>query len=162
MMIRPPSVIVLTALVLCASAVSAQTAPVTTAQAPITTAQAPVDRLFFTPVERGELEKRRFAPPPPPPRPAAVVAAIEPTVAPSVEYTTLNGHVWRPDGKTTTWVNGQPRHDSARGTGESVQVRVVGDTKQTVNLKVGQTYERLSRERSDALRGGEIRINAKP
>ena len=121
-----------------------------------TTALAQTGRLFFTPAERAELEQRRFAPPPP--KPAAAAPSLAPDAPPQPEYITVNGHVWRASGKTTTWVNGVPRHDASRGDAASVQVRA-GDRGPQIPLKVGQTYERLSGERTDPLRGGQVRVN---
>jgi hypothetical protein len=106
-------------------------------------ASADLGRLFFTPQQRAELDKRRVNP----------VVVQENVVRESA--VTLNGYVRRSDGRTTTWVNGVPRYDSpgARNDGRVV-VREPGGQ---VPLKVGETADLVSGGVRSALGDGTVR-----
>jgi len=100
-------------------------------------------RLFYTPQERQELDRRRQS------------DAVEPEAA--VEnLVTVNGQVTRSSGKTTTWINGVPQDDTHRGRDPS-RVAVDGGTSR-VPIKVGETLDRSRGQVSDTLHGGKIRI----
>jgi hypothetical protein len=108
-------------------------------------------RLFFTPEQRAALERNRFAPPPKEaPKPAPRVEAPPPGVA-------LNGVVTRSSGHSTTWVNGVARHD-APGVGPTTTRVPIAERRQSVPLKVGESYDPGSGARSDVLGGGSIRV----
>lgn len=130
---RRSSVAYLAALVAAAGALLGSAAP----------AHADVGRLFFTPQQRAELDKRRANP----------VVGQETTVQESA--VTLNGYVRRSDGRTTTWVNGVPRYDTraARGDGRVT----VDEPGGQVTLKPGQTADLVAGAVRDPLAGGQVR-----
>ena len=101
-------------------------------------------RIFFTPQQRQDLDRLR----------TLNVTESEVVVE---NLVTVNGHVARSSGKTTTWINGVPLYDTYRGrTPDRVGVES-GDT--AVGVKVGQTLERSKGEVRDTLQGGEIKVN---
>ena len=97
-------------------------------------------RLFFTPQQRQDLDRRR----------ASNVQEKEVVVESTV---TVNGHVTRSSGKTTTWVNGVPQYDTYSGRDPS-RVHLEDGT-----LKIGQTRDRTRGEVKDGLQGGTVRVN---
>ena len=104
-------------------------------------------RLFFTPQQRQDLDRRR-----------ATNRAEE--EAPQIKEgpLTLEGHVQRSSGRTTTWINGAPQYDSHAGR-DPARVTVVPNLGEPgVSLKVGQIYERMSGEVRDDLNGGQISV----
>ena len=104
-------------------------------------------RLFFTPQQRQDLDRRR-----------ATNRAEE--EAPQIKEgpLTLEGHVQRSSGKTTIWINGVPQYDSPAGR-DPARVTVVPNLGEPgVSLKIGQIYERMSGEVRDNLNGGEITV----
>jgi hypothetical protein len=110
---------------------------------PIASAQD-LGRIFFTPQQRQELDRRRNL----------NVTESEVVVESLV---TVNGHVARSGGKTTTWINGVPQYDTFRG---STPDRVgVASTDSAVGVKVGQTLDRSKGEVRDTLPDGAIKVN---
>ena len=108
-------------------------------------------RLFFTPQQRQDLDRRR-----------ATNRAEE--EAPQIKEgpLTLEGHVQRSSGKTATWINGAPQYDSNGGR-DPTRVTVVPNAGEPgVSLKVGEIYERASGDVRDALNGGEITVGKSP
>lgn len=103
-------------------------------------------RLFFTPQQRQDLDRQRDTPVAPVPA-SASVSSVENRV-------TVNGHVTRSSGKTTTWINGVPQYDTYRGT-DRVAIQGGG----AAGVKVGQTLDREQGKVQDPLRGGEIKVN---
>jgi len=104
-------------------------------------------RLFFTPQQRQDLDRRR-----------ATNRAEE--EAPQIREgpLTLEGHVQRSSGRTTTWINGVPQYDS-HASRDPARVTVVPNLGEPgVSLKIGQIYERMSGEVRDNLNGGEITV----
>jgi hypothetical protein len=75
-----------------------------------------VGRLFFTPQQRQELDRRRAN---------NVADEAGPVVESSV---TVNGQVTRSSGKTTTWINGVPQYDTYRGKAPDRVAVESGDT----------------------------------
>jgi hypothetical protein len=103
-------------------------------------------RLFFTPQQRQDLDRQRDTPV----APASASASVS-----SVENrVTVNGHVTRSSGKTTTWINGAPQYDTYRGT-DRVAIQGSG----AAGVKVGQTLDREQGKVQDPLLGGEIKVN---
>jgi len=100
-------------------------------------------RLFLTPQERQELDRKR------------AVSGVA-TAAPQEEAVTVNGVVRRSSGKTTTWINGVP-HDDAHRPSPTGRIAFESGTT-TVGVKVGQTLDRASGTVTDPLGGGEIRV----
>jgi hypothetical protein len=101
-------------------------------------------RLFLTPQERQDLDRKR----------AANISDEVPQVESRV---TVNGQVQRSSGRTTTWINGVPQDDAYRGS--PVDRVPVESGESSVRVKVGQTLDRSSGTVSDPLAGGEIRVN---
>ncbi len=100
-----------------------------------------IGRVFFTPQQRQDLDRRRDT----------NVVDSPTTVESDV---TVSGHVTRSSGKTTTWINGVPQYDTYRGRAPD---RVAVENGPT--LKVGQTLDRGKGEVRDPLQGGEIKVN---
>ena len=111
--------------------------------APRPAAADELGRLFFTPQQRQELDRRR----------ASNVQEKEVVVESSV---TVNGHVARSNGKTTTWVNGVPQYDTYSGR-DPARVHLQDGT-----VKIGQTLDRTRGEVKDGLDGGSVRVNPSP
>lgn len=103
-----------------------------------------VGKLFFTPQQRQELDRKRLA----------NVVEQETIV---VSLVTMNGHVTRSSGKTTTWVNGTPQYDMFRPR-DPRQFNISEDAGAPA-IKVGQTLDKNSGEVRDSLSGGEIKVN---
>jgi hypothetical protein len=106
-------------------------------------------RLFFTPQQRQDLDRRR-----------ATNRAEE--EAPQVKEgpLALEGHVQRSGGRTTTWINGAPQYDSHTSRDPARVVVVPNEGEPGVSLKIGQVYERASGEVRDGLNGGEITVGS--
>jgi len=104
-------------------------------------------RLFFTPQQRQDLDRRR-----------ATNRAEE--EAPQIKEgpLTLDGHVQRSSGKTATWINGVPQYDSHASRDPARITVVPNEGEPGVSLKIGQIYERMSGEVRDNLQGGEIKV----
>ena len=104
-------------------------------------------RLFFTPQQRQDLDRRR----------TSNRAEEE---APQIREgpLTLEGHVQRSSGKTATWINGVPQYDN-HASSDPARITVVPNIGEPgVSLKIGQTYERTSGAVRDELEGGEVRV----
>jgi hypothetical protein len=108
-------------------------------------------RLFFTPQQRQDLDRRR-----------ATNRAEE--EAPQIKEgpLTLDGHVQRSSGKTATWINGVPQYDSHASRDPARITVVPNEGEPGVSLKIGQIYERMSGQVRDNLQGGEIRVGKSP
>ena len=108
--------------------------------APSPVAADELGRLFFTPQQRQELDRRR----------ESNIAQEKGVVVES--FVTVNGHVVRSSGKTTTWVNGVPQYDTPAGR-DPARVQLQDGT-----LKIGQTLDRTRGEVKDGLEGGTVRV----
>jgi hypothetical protein len=111
---------------------------------------AELGRLFLTPQQRQDLDRRR------------VTNRVEEDAPPQVKEgpLTLNGHVQRSGGRNTTWINGQPSFDS-HSSRDPAQVTVVPNEGEAgVRLRIGETLDRNSGQIRGALRDGEIRIES--
>jgi hypothetical protein len=107
-----------------------------------------IGRLFFTPVQRQDLDRRRATN-----AQAAVVTAVD--------QVTVNGQVSRSGGKSTTWINGAPQEDIRTRTDAKDPTRVTvrqGEETQGSSLRVGETLDRVRGETRDGLDGGKILI----
>jgi hypothetical protein len=101
-------------------------------------------RLFYTPQQRAELDKRRLSNEPPPEETVREVLV------------TVNGYVSRSSGKTTTWINGVPQYDSVRSSDPSRVPVESGDTRKPV--KVGATLDTNRGDVRDVIGDGQIKI----
>jgi hypothetical protein len=103
-----------------------------------------IGRIFFTPQQRQDLDRRRN------------LNVTEETAVVVESLVTVNGHVVRSSGKTTTWINGVPQYDTYRGrTPDRVGVE---SSNSAVGVKVGETLDRSKGEVRDTLQGGEIKV----
>lgn len=108
-------------------------------------------RLFLTPQQRQDLDRRR-----------ATNRAEEESPQTKEGPLTVNGHIQRSGGKTTTWINGTPEYDS-HSTRNPAQVTVTpNEGEPGVRIKIGQTLDRSTGEVLDNIENGEIRIGKPP
>ncbi len=104
---------------------------------------AELGRLFLTPQQRVELDKRRAA------NAAEAETVVESTV-------TVNGVVIREGGKSTAWVNGVPQHGA-----DAASVTRPGayrDPETNAAVRAGQTLDRTRGELRDVVEPGAIRV----
>ncbi len=106
-------------------------------------------RLFFTPQQRGDLDRRR-------------ATNAQEALVTRESSLTVNGHVSRSSGKTTTWINGVPQNDSYRSSDPSRVTVQVGEGEPSVTLKVGQTRDEARGETRDGLAGGKLKVERTP
>jgi len=115
---------------------------VATAPTPAAAADG-LGRLFFTPQQRQELDRRRQA-------------NIRETAVTQESLVTVNGRVSRSSGKSTTWINGVPQEDN-RATQDPARVTIGGgEGEPQAQLKVGQTLDRNQGQIKNELGGGKI------
>ena len=112
-----------------------------------TAAADEIGRLFFTPQQRQELDRRRNT------------NVVESETVVVENLVTLNGQVVRSSGKTTTWINGVPQYDAYRGRASDRVGIESGD--KSIGVKVGQTLDRSRGEVRDPLAGGQIAVPSK-
>ena len=106
-------------------------------------AQENLGRLFFTEQQRLDLDRRRQA------NIQETAVVVESTV-------TVNGQVSRSSGRSTTWINGVPQ-ESARRPRDPARVTLPGgEGAPSVNLKIGQTLDKVRGEIRDPVAGGSI------
>ncbi len=107
-------------------------------------AAEPLGRLFFTPVQRAQLDAARSQ------KSRALLAPEPEAAAPVPEVVTYGGIVRRSDGRTTIWINDRPIDDGKAADRMPVTSRArpdgsvnleVPQTSRSVNLKVGQSVE---------------------
>ena len=107
-------------------------------------ADASLGRLFYTPQQRAELDRKR------------ATNAIETEVV--VEsLVTVNGRVSRSSGKTTTWINGVPQYDTY--TGKDPARIAIDDNGRGTAVSVGDTLDRTRGEVRPVIEPGGIEIN---
>jgi len=106
-------------------------------------------RLFFTPQQREDLDRRR-------------ATNAQEALVTRESSLTVNGHVSRSSGKTTTWINGVPQNDSYRSSDPSRVTVQVGEGEPNVTLKVGQTRDEARGETRDGLAGGKLKVGKTP
>ncbi|MBI3522966.1 MAG: hypothetical protein HY066_00345 [Betaproteobacteria bacterium] len=115
-------------------------------------------RLFLTPERRAALERQR-----------QLNIQEKPQETLAVDKVHLNGVVYRNDngGKTTVWVNGRPQRDGENNSGIALRPSPgepgrmaisVGDEK-PAHLRIGETLNRGTQEKTDGLAGGQLQIN---
>ncbi|MFM9966977.1 MAG: hypothetical protein ACKVQK_01040 [Burkholderiales bacterium] len=106
---------------------------------------SPLGRLFFSPQQRQELDRRRE------------LNIQEATVTVESLFT-VNGHLSRSSGKTTTWVNGTAQNDTYKPLDPRVIALRPVEDEVAVPILVGQTLDRNSGSINTGLSGGEITI----
>lgn len=103
-------------------------------------------RLFFTPQQRQDLDRRRQA-------------NIQESAVTVNSSLTVNGQVSRSHGKTTVWINGVPQ-ESTRRPLDPARVSLPGgqgDTSESsVTVKIGQTLDKVRGQVKDPIEGGKI------
>jgi hypothetical protein len=113
----------------------------------------PLGRLFLTPERRAALERQR----------QLNIQAARTLEGSSVS---LDGIVVRSSGRNTVWVNQRPQVEHAVGTGVTTAVTpnnparavVAPGEEVPVALKVGESLNRATREKTDKLGGGQISV----
>lgn len=93
-------------------------------------------RLFFTPQQRQDLDRRRQA-------------NIQESAATANSFVTVNGQVSRSNGKNTVWINGVPQETSRKPADPSRVTVQGGEGEPSINLKVGETLDRVRGEVKD-------------
>ena len=102
-------------------------------------------RLFFTPQQRQEMDRRRE------------LNIQEANVVVESLYT-VNGHIARSSGKTTTWVNGVAQNETYRPRNPAVIPLQPIEDEPAVDLRVGQTLDKNSGTINNGIAGGNIKI----
>jgi hypothetical protein len=117
----------------------------------------PLGRLFLTPERRAILERQRQLN-------IQEVQAIEGSTV------SLDGVVTRSSGHSTVWVNQRPQHENTLGTGVATvvspgnpgRVNVAPGDEAPASLKVGETINRGTGEKTDAIGNGRITVKPAP
>jgi hypothetical protein len=114
---------------------------------------AELGRLFFSPEQRAQMNRMRFARPP---AAAVETPAAEPLAPPptSPRLVTLDGYVSRSSGHSTTWVNGVPQNDRLHMDRDAV--RIEDENRHAIDLKVGESYDVNSGARRRLLNNGTV------
>jgi len=105
-------------------------------------AGAELGRLFYTPQQRQDLDRRRQA-------------NIQESAVTADSFLTINGQVSRSNGKNTVWINGVPQETSRRPADPARVSVPAGEGEPSINLKVGQTFDRVRGEVKDPGGAGE-------
>ena len=122
---------------------------IASAAVPAAAAGADLERLFFTPQQREDMNRRR-------------ISNVQEAVVVVEDILTVNGQVMRSEGPATRWINGmqqgesQPGRDPAEVTIQPAQ----GDP--PVRVKVGQTFDRVSGEVRKVFGKGEVNVGGTP
>ncbi|HET7764796.1 MAG TPA: hypothetical protein VFK92_06870 [Burkholderiales bacterium] len=113
------------------------------ASSPAAAAEA-LGRLFFTPQQRQDLDRRRQA-------------NIQESAATANSSLTVNGQVSRTRGKNTVWINGVPQENTRRPP-DPARVALPGGEGEasSVNIKIGQTLDRARGKVKDPIEDGKI------
>ena len=101
-------------------------------------------RLFFTAQQRQDLDRRRQA-------------NIQESAATANSSLTVNGQVSRTHGKNTVWINGVPQENTRRPP-DPARVTLPGGEgdNASVNIKIGQTLDRVRGKVKDPIEDGKI------
>jgi len=106
-------------------------------------AQENLGRLFFTEQQRQDLDRRRQA------NIQETAVVVESTV-------TVNGQVSRSSGRSTTWINGVPQESTRKPLDPARVTLPGGEGAPSVNLKIGQTLDKVRGEVRDPVGNGRI------
>src|SRR6266700_3963760 len=105
--------------------------------APVTAAaDENLGRLFFTPQQRQDLDRRHQA-------------NIRDSTVSADNRVTVNGQVSRSLGKTTVWINGVPQENTRKPRDPAQVTLPAGEGGAPVNLKIGQTLDKVRGEVKD-------------
>src|SRR5882672_1015085 len=100
-------------------------------------------RLFFTPQQRQDLDRRRQA-------------NIQESAVTVNSSLTANGQVSRSRGKNTVWINGVPQENTKRPLDPARVTLPAGEGEPSVNIKIGQTLDKVRGRVRDPIEGGKI------
>jgi len=100
-------------------------------------------RLFFTPQQRQDLDRRRQA-------------NIQESAVTVNSSLTANGQVSRSGGKNTVWINGVPQENTRRPLDPARVALPTGEGEPPVNVKIGQTLDKVRGRVKDPIEGGKI------
>lgn len=114
------------------------------AATPAEPASESLGRLFLTPQQRQELDRRRQL-------------NIAETVA-NEGASTANGQVTSSSGRTTTWINETPQFETRRARDPSRVAIPAREGEPSLSLRIGETLDHAKGEVTDGLGGGQIRI----
>jgi len=117
--------------------------------APLATRAQELGRLFLTPQQRQDLDRRR-------------AANVQEAQVVQESTLTVHGRVSRSSGKTTTWINRSPQNDSQVNADPALVTLPTGEGQPEVTLKVGQTHDNVRLEVRDPLAGGKIGVKKSP
>lgn len=106
-------------------------------------AAADLGRLFFTPQQRQDLDRRRQA-------------NIQESAVTVNSSLTVNGQVSRSHGKNTVWINGVPQENAKRPLDPARVTLPGGDGSSPVNVKIGQTLDKVRGRVKDPIEDGKI------
>ena len=100
-------------------------------------------RLFFTPQQRQDLDRRRQA-------------NIQESAVTVNSFVTVNGQVSRSNGKNTVWINGVPQETTRRPSDPARVTVPGGEGERSINLKIGQSFDRVRGQIKDPAEDGEV------
>ena len=104
---------------------------------------ADLETLFYTPSQRLDINRGR----------QGLGAAVNAATA------RLNGVVRRAGGKSTVWINDQPY---AEGSTQAAPLKGVDAVVQGQRLRVGESIDKASGERTDVVAPGAVTVRSKP
>ncbi|MSQ72942.1 MAG: hypothetical protein EXR27_16860 [Betaproteobacteria bacterium] len=110
-------------------------------------AGADLGRLFLTPQQRDDLDRRR-------------TNNIQDAVVTIVSRVTVDGQVTRSGGKDTVWINGTPQQDAPKAADPARVAVKKGEDEGTVTIKIGETLDRISGEVTSTLGTGTIDVGS--
>ncbi len=121
--------------------------------APLAYAEESLGRLFFNPEKRAVLERQR-----------QLNVQVQETQTLEGATVHLDGIIQRSGGKKTVWINGQAQNDNATPLGVAAKIvpgepgraSLSAEGESPVNLKVGETVNRATRETDNGIDGGKI------
>jgi len=100
-------------------------------------------RLFFTPQQRQDLDRRRQA-------------NIQESAVTTNSSVTVNGQVSRSNGKNTVWINGVPQETTRRPIDPARATVQGGDGEPSVSIKIGETLDKVRGKVRDTIEDGQI------
>jgi hypothetical protein len=114
-------------------------------------------KLFFTPERRAALERQRQL-------------NLPETRTLEGNEVRLDGVVTRSSGRSTIWINQQPQNENASGTGVAAKASpsapgravITPSEESSTTLKVGESINRATREKADAIGDGKITVKPQP
>jgi hypothetical protein len=117
-----------------------------------------LERLFFTPERRQQLDRQRE------------LNILDRQQVPNDPTLTIDGVVTRSSGRRTAWINGSAQHDDDPASGLTVTTRrgdpgkvlLEANDAPAARARVGETVNRNTGEARDLLNGGQLRVHGRP